>query len=307
MLELKNVSVSFSSTGYTRAVKNVSLNISEKKNMILIGETGSGKSVLLQAILRLLPPTAIVSGEIILGKKNLLELSEKQMQKIRGALIGYIPQGNAFAMNPLLKIGFQVGESLIEHKGMSKYQAFQESIRLLERFELGNEKNLVQEYPYILSGGMRQRVMIAMGIAAGAPILLADEPTKGLDQNKIFRVVHAFQSLHEQSILCVTHDLKFAQAIGDQICVMYAANQMEIADNNDFFSQPLHPYSQALLNSQPEKGLKCDIGFAPSREHAKQYGCIFSGNCPQREARCQNEPPMITIGTRKVRCWKYVS
>lgn len=305
MLQIKNLTVWFTSNGITEAIRDVSLDVADKKKTMLVGETGSGKSVLLLAILRLLPPTASVSGQVLLDGTNLFSLTNRELCSIRGVKIGYIPQGGGNSMNPLLKVGYQVGESLREHKGYTKKKALAEAVRLLKKFYLGNEEQIVKVYPHMLSGGMRQRTMIAMGIAAGAPILLADEPTKGLDPLRIKSVEEAFEMLKDQTLLCVTHDLQFARRIGDYICIMYASCQMEYSSVSDFFEKPLHPYSKALLAAQPENGLQCSIGFAPSRENLHKYGCVFYDSCDQHLECCKKIPPMFDVGNRKVRCWLY--
>ena len=162
MLEIKNVSVQFSDESDVQAVEDVSLTVAEGQKIALVGETGSGKSVLLLAILRLLPETAIVKGQVLYKGEDLLRLKKKQLNKIRGAEISYVPQGGGGSMNPLLKVGFQVGEPLMEHKGFTKKQAVQRSVELLKMFRLGNEEQLVHAYPHTFSGGMRQRAMMAM-------------------------------------------------------------------------------------------------------------------------------------------------
>lgn len=307
MLEIQNLSVNFSSSGDTAAVQDVSFAVENGHTTVMVGETGSGKSVLLLAILRLLPPTACVSGKVLLDGADLLAVPEKKMTKIRGARIGYVPQGGGGSMNPLLRVGLQVGEPLMEHRGYSKTQAIEASVSLLREFQLGDEEKLVRAYPHQLSGGMRQRAMIAMGVAADAEVLFADEPTKGLDQDRVDLVVDAFDRLEEKTILCVTHDLAFAEQVADDICVMYAAYLMETCSKEDFFSDPLHPYSKALLLSQPKYGLQCEIGFAPPREAGDRTGCPFYGSCPDRMECCREKPPMVELGARKVRCWRYAN
>lgn len=307
MLEIENLSVSFSSSGETLAVQDVSFRVEAGHTTVMVGETGSGKSVLMLAVLQLLPPTASVTGSAFLDGVNLLTLPEKKMSKIRGAKIGYIPQSGGGSMNPLLRVGFQVGEPLMEHRGYSKKEAEKASVSLLRQFGLGEEEAVARAYPHQLSGGMRQRAMIAMGAAADAPILFADEPTKGLDSQRVELVVEAFARLTGKTILCVTHDLEFAEAISDEIAVMYAAYLVELSTKEAFFAEPLHPYSKALLFSQPKYGLQCTIGFAPPREAEGKSGCPFFKCCPERGERCKQMPPMVSVGTRKVRCWLYAT
>ncbi|MCF0120542.1 MAG: ABC transporter ATP-binding protein [Oscillospiraceae bacterium] len=171
---------------------------------------------------------------------------------------------------------------------------------------MGSEEQWARAYPHMLSGGMKQRAMIAMGVAAGAKTILADEPTKGLDSDRIESVIECFNMLKDETVLCVTHDVNFARAIGDNISVMYAAQQLEYAERDDFFSCPLHPYSQAIIAAMPENGLQCTVGFAPPHTEYSRLICRFAERCPQCSDRCLNEmPPMINLDGHHVRCWQY--
>ena len=305
MLDIKNVSVKFNSSSQVSAVEDVNMFIEPNSKNVLIGETGSGKSVLLLTILKLLPPSAQISGKIMFENRNLLDMKEKELEKIRGSKIAYIPQGSGNSLNPLLKIGFQVGEPMIEHNGLNKKNAICKSKELLKKFHLGREDEIVKSYPNMLSGGMKQRTMVAMGISAGANLILADEPTKGLDCNRISMVADCFNSLDNITILCVTHDINFAMSIGENISVMYAAQQVEATTKDEFFKNPLHPYSKAMLNAMPENGLICNVGFAPSHDLYLDSGCRFSHRCEFRTDKCAVTPPMFEKRGHKVRCWLY--
>ncbi|NMA11790.1 MAG: ABC transporter ATP-binding protein [Chloroflexi bacterium] len=305
MLAIKDLSVEFMTDHKVKAVDRVSLNIRKGTNTTIIGETGSGKSVLILSILRLLPPSAKITGKVIFENSDLFQMSKKETELIRGRKISYIPQGSGNALNPLLIIGYQVAEPMIVHKMITKKQAPQRSIDLLKRFNLGNEERRIHDYPHTLSGGMKQRVLVAMGISAGAGLILADEPTKGLDKSRVFMVVDCFQQLKSETILCVTHDLDFAQVIGDYVAVMYAAQIVEYSKKDDFFSKPLHPYSEALINSMPENGLKALKGFAPPHDTYSYSGCRFFERCSFKSDRCRSDPPLVEFGIRQVRCWKY--
>lgn len=306
MLDIQNVSVKFSSASEVGAVEDVSLTLQKGTKTALIGETGSGKSVLLLAIMKLLPATAEISGSVLLEGTDLLRLSEEELETIRGDRISYIPQGGGNGLNPLMRIGMQIGEPLIDHRGYSKKKAIAQSVELLRRFRLGKEETWVRAYPHMLSGGMRQRAMIAMGIAAGSRVILADEPTKGLDQDRIQGVAECFQYLQSETLLCVTHDVNFAASVGEYISVMYAAQQLEYAKKEAFFERPLHPYSQAILDAMPERGLKSNIGFAPPHDAYSVKGCRFSDRCPYKNNLCdEKKPPFIDVKGHKVRCWQY--
>lgn len=310
MLEFKNVSVRFRGTGSLLAVDDVTLSLPKGSRTAIIGETGSGKSVLLLAALRLLPEGAVVSGSVCLDGENLLHVGKKRLQHIRGGVISYIPQGGGASMNPLLKIGFQVGEPLIEHRQKTKKEAMAESVRLLRRFNLHDEERVAHDYPHALSGGMRQRVMIAMGMAAGPSILFADEPTKGLDQRRIELVEESLQQLKNETLLCVTHDMGFAGRISDAICVMYAAQQVELGTSKEILEDPLHPYTQDMLSAMPENGMVYHgkVGALSRAEYiGGGGGCRYRDRCLYCSGKCQEKPPFAEVGNRKVRCWRYVA
>ena len=309
MLEIDRVSVEFAGAG-VRAVDDVSLTLPEGSRTAIVGETGSGKSVLLTAILRLLPADARISGDVRLNGESILQADKKRLRQIRGGLISYVPQGGGGSMNPLLRIGFQVGEPLMIHRGFSRRRAAEAAIPLLERFSLSPGRKLARAYPHMFSGGMRQRAMVAMGISAGAGILLADEPTKGLDERRVRMVEEAFASLREETLLCVTHDILFAGAVSDRLCVMYAAQQLEYGDTAEILARPLHPYTRDLVNAMPEKGMHYeDRGFAPPHGSYfnEEAGCRYRDRCRECTEKCARTPPLAEAEGRKVRCWKYAA
>lgn len=308
MLDIRNINIVFGSTLNPPAVDNMSIKVNQYDKTVIIGETGSGKSVLILALLKMLPSSAIVSGSAIYKNDNILEFNEKQIRKIRGAKISYIPQGSGNGMNPLLRVGFQISEALMEHKKVKYKDALSESISLLKKFDLGDEKKIIGSYPYMLSGGMKQRILITMGIVADAEVIFADEPTKGLDQRRIDMVIDSFKQLQNKTILCVTHDLRFAKEIATNISVMYSAQQIEFARKDEFFNEPLHPYSKSLIEALPENGLNSNLGFAPPKgSYILDESCKFIDRCLYKTNRCLKSPPMIDLGMRKVRCWKYAN
>ncbi len=306
MLELEHISVCFTSGHSVQAVEDISLKIPDGSKIAIVGETGSGKSVLLLAILRLLPENAVVSGSARIDGEEIFEMSPKRLNTIRGGVISYVPQGGGGSLNPLYSIGFQVGEPLMEHRGYKRKQAFAASIPLLKRFQIGNEERRARDYPHTFSGGMRQRAMIAMGISAHARILFLDEPTKGLDGKRIHRVEEALKLLREETILCVTHDLHFAVRTSRFLCVMYEGQQVEYGTTQEIWDNPLHPYTQAMLDALPENGMKYQNGLTtePPKKTAVQ-GCRYRYRCPYREIRCDRMPPLFKVGERKVRCFRY--
>lgn len=304
-LVLNDVSVTFRSGHSVQAVKNVEFEVKEKEKIAIVGETGSGKSILLLSILRLLPQNAEISGEILFQGKDLLKIRKKEMTHIRGSRIAYIPQGSGNSLNPLYNVGTQVAEPMVEHLGMNKKEGFHKAVELLKWFKIGNEEAMAKKYPHMYSGGMRQRALIAMGIGAGASMILADEPTKGLDEQRISLVVESFCMLRDKTILCVTHDINFARRISDRICVMYAASQVELGVTEEVLRDPLHPYTKDLIASMPENGLKYFPGFAISHDAYDSMGCKYAPRCRYRHEKCMKMPPFFHVGNRRVRCWKY--
>lgn len=304
MMELKDLNVSFS--GEVVAIDHVNLKVPDGKNTVIIGESGSGKSVLLSAILRILPPSAQVTGSVLLDGKDILTVGEKEMAEIRKTRLAYIPQGGGNSMNPLLTVGYQIAEPLMEKEKTKKRQAFTDAITWMKKLHLGNEEQLAVSYPHTLSGGMRQRALIAMGAISGAQVLLADEPTKGLDGERVETVTDLFQELKERTLLCVSHDLNFVRAVADYVCVMYASQMVELCTCSEFFEGPLHPYSRLTLEAMPENGLKANMGFAPNHKEYAKLGCHFYDRCPYHRERCRTAPPMVEKAGRKVRCWNYV-
>lgn len=304
MLEITNLTVSF---GSSKAIDSVNFTVKDRSNTVVIGESGSGKSVMLSAILQILPPAASVSGSVLLNGTELLALPPKQMRKLRGNDISYIPQGSGTSMNPLLTVGYQVAEPLMEKQKADRKTALAKAIDWMRSLNLGNEVALAAAYPHTLSGGMRQRALIAMGAISGAPVLLADEPTKGLDGERIETVTELFSQLSDRTILCVSHDLNFVKAIADEVCVMYASQMVESCRAEAFFEAPLHPYSRMILMAMPENGLQAAVGFAPPQADRLKNCCRFYDRCPDRSERCKEAPPMVTVGERKVRCWRYAN
>ncbi len=300
LLELIDLKVHFKTdSGIVRAVDGVSLEVLEGEMFVLVGESGSGKSVLAQAILRLLPKNAEVKGKVVFRGRNLLELSENEMRSIRGKEIAWIPQCQT-ALNPVLKVGFQCAEPLMEHFSMKKGSALARIVRLFDFLGIGGRIN---DYPHQFSGGMRQRMLVAMGVSTDPKLIIADEPTKGLDATKREQVVELFQKV-EKTMLIITHDLQFAEKLADRVAVMYCGEIVEISPAKDFFSNPLHPYSQGLLNSLPSRGLNPIPGFQPSLLHPPA-GCRFEERCPHFSEKCKQRPPLVRVGDRSIRCWLY--
>ncbi len=302
MLEIEDLKVYFrTNAGIVKAVDDVSFEVRKGENFTIIGESGSGKSVLAQAILRLLPKNAEICGRIIFNGKDLLKLSEKEMRRIRGKEIAWIPQSQT-SLNPVLNVGFQCAEPLMEHFRMDKKSAFARIIRIFEFLGIGG--NRIREYPHQFSGGMRQRVLVAMGISADPKLIIADEPTKGLDASKRSQIVELFRKIGDKTMLIITHDINFAENLADRIAVMYCGKIVEVSPAKEFFREPLHPYSRGLLDSLPSRGLKPIKGFQPSMINPPK-GCRFRERCEFAREICKDEPPLISLNGRFVRCWLY--
>ena len=206
-------------------------------------------------------------------------------------------------MNPLMTVGEQVSEPLVEHSGLKKDEALQKAKAWMERLGLTPADKLARAYPHTLSGGMRQRALMAMGAAGGARILLADEPTKGLDEKRIAEVEKLLLSMDDRTLLCVSHDIRFASRIADTVCVMYGGKTVEVAPAKAFFKKPKHPYSKMLLEALPENGLNCPGGYAPSID--KRFACAFANRCPQASGKCFETPEMVRVEQHNVRCHLY--
>ena len=317
LLEVKNLKTYFyTEEGVVPAVDGLSFNLDEGETLAIVGESGCGKSVTSLSILRIVasPPGKIESGEILYEGQDLLKKSEKEMRKIRGNEISMIFQEPLTSLNPVFTVGTQIGESLRLHQGMSKEEARKKSIEMLTLVGIPAPNKVIDDYPHQLSGGMRQRVMIAMALACNPKILIADEPTTALDvtiQAQILQLLGKIKSETKTAIILITHDLGIVAQIAQNVMVMYAGQAVEYADVHTIFKNPLHPYTVGLLKSIPVMGEQRDSlysikGNIPS---AKDYpkGCRFSPRCEYATEKCALEQPhLITLPNRhKVCCWKY--
>ena len=301
MLQICELSIRFGKG--PEVSSDVSFTINDRDRFVLIGETGSGKSVLMLAALGLLPRTAVTTGQIFYNEKELLSASKQELNQLLGIKISYIPQGSGNGLNPLLTIGRQMDEMISRRKKLPKSELEAASSKFLEAFGFPEPRRLRRAFPFMLSGGMRQRVLIAMAAAADAELILADEPTKGLDSGRISLVADSFRTLYDRTVFCVTHDIRFAKEIGTKIAVAYASQIVEIASKDDFFNKPLHPYAQAMTAALPENGFQVQSGFAPPRSEDTETGCRFISRCSYKNQKCHKMPPLTDLGSRKVRCW----
>jgi peptide/nickel transport system ATP-binding protein len=308
LLRVSNLKVVFpTEDGLVRAVDKMDLDMSNKEKLGLIGESGCGKTVFGQAIMRLLDDTAEVTGCIVFHGKDLYSLDCESIRKIRGKKIGMILQNPSASMNPSLTVGSQISEVLVLHKAMSKKTAWDKTIRLLSQVRISEPGKRAKEYPHQYSGGMKERAVIAMGIASEPALIIADEPTKGLDVTVKRNIVKLLKEMtEEKAMLIITHDLDVAEEVCDRIAVMYAGELVEIAPKSLMFEKQLHPYVQGFFASMPDRGLRPIRGMSPSLIHLPE-GCRFHPRCDLARKRCEKEhPKMVQLDDcRCVRCFLY--
>ena len=315
VLEVKNLKTYFyTDEGVIPAVDGVDFNLARGETLAIVGESGCGKSVTSLSILRLIanPPGRIIDGEILYNGKNLLSLTEKEMRSVRGNDISMIFQEPMTSLNPVFPVGKQIMESLTFHQHMTKEQARERAIEMLRLVEIPNPEKCIHNYPHQLSGGMRQRVMIAMALACNPKILIADEPTTALDvtiQAQILKLMAGLQEKTQTSIILITHDLGIVAQIARNVMVMYAGEEVEYADVRTIFKDPRHPYTIGLLKSIPSINEERDTlytikGMVPSPRDLPK-GCRFAPRCEHACQRCLEErPPIFDVGNgHRVRCW----
>ena len=315
VLEVKNLKTYFyTDEGEIPAVDGVDFSLERGETLAIVGESGCGKSVTSLSILRLIatPPGKIVDGEILYNGRDLLKLSEKEMRSVRGNDISMIFQEPMTSLNPVFTVGKQIMESLIYHQNMTKEQARERAIEMLRLVDIPNPEKCINNYPHNLSGGMRQRVMIAMALACNPKVLIADEPTTALDvtiQAQILKLMAELQKKTETGIILITHDLGIVAQIARNVMVMYAGEAVEYADVRSIFKDPRHPYTIGLLKSIPsihetQDELYTIKGMVPSPKNLPK-GWLFAPRCEYATERClQERPPLVDIGEgRKLRCW----
>ncbi len=304
LLSIRNLEVYFPlPDGTVHVLDSIDLDLEDEEKLALIGETGSGKTVLGRAIVRLLPPGAHIHGEILYNKRNLLDLAPAEMRQIRGREIAIILQNPASSMNPVLTVGNQIKEAVQVRWGLTGRPAYRQVINLLER--VGLPLRAAVGYPHQLSGGMRQRALVALGLALHPRLLIADEPTKGLDSPLRAQIVRLLKDVLEDgmSLFLITHDLPAARELAETVAVMYAGQIVEYGRADRIFAQPRHPYTLGLLASHPSRGLKAIPGIAPSLTNLP-VGCRFHPRCADAREICRYKaPPFLEITKgHKVRC-----
>lgn len=316
LLEVNDLHFSFHTNGgEIQAVRGVSFHVDRGEILAIVGESGCGKSVTAQSIMGMIPKTygSIKEGEISFKGKDLINFSKKQYQRIRGSEIGMIFQDPMSALNPTMKIGRQIDEVLIKHKNLSKKEAKQKTIELLQQVGIPDSFNRYSEYPYEFSGGMRQRVAIAMALACDPELIIADEPTTALDvtiQAQILDLLKTIQTERNSSIILITHDLGVVAEVADRVAVMYAGIVIESGKVNEIFEEPKHPYTLGLLQSVPrieilETERLVPIEGAPPDLFSPPKGCPFAERCPYTMEVCVEHMPKIESITEShhVSCW----
>ncbi|WP_195781196.1 ABC transporter ATP-binding protein [Priestia megaterium] len=304
LLEVKNLQTAFSiNDSWHNAVDDVSFQVGRKRIVGVVGESGCGKSVLSLSVIGLLPKvnSQIRSGSVLFNGKNLTHLSEDEMNDVRGKDISMIFQEPMTSLNPVLTIGYQLQEVLFNHMNISKAEAREKSIALLKSVGISRSEKLIDEYPHQLSGGMRQRVMIAMAVACQPKLLIADEPTTALDvtvQAQILELLKEIQESNDMSIIMITHDLGVVAEMCDEVIVMYGGKIVEHTDVDTLFYAPKHPYTKALLHSIPRMEDDVEVlntikGIVPSLVNMPRTGCRFVNRCSHAMEDCSSVTPVL--------------
>lgn len=304
ILKIKNLNLEFRlESGNYQALQDVNLELKKGETLAIVGESGCGKTLTAMSVLNLIPNTAVItSGEIFYQGKDLLLLIPEKIQKIRGKHIALIPQDPMTSLNPLYTIGNQLLEVIKLHQGLTGKSAEIKAIQALAQVKIPNPQERMKNYPHEFSGGMRQRVIIAMALACNADIIIADEPTTALDvtvQAQIMELLKEIKEKYQTSIILISHDLGLVAENSDKIAVMYAGSVVEYSENKELFNNPKHPYTKALLRSLPDintEKLKTMKGQPPSIKD-KITGCAFSPRCESK----------IEICTKKIPCLKKIN
>jgi peptide/nickel transport system ATP-binding protein len=319
LLEIKNLTCSFQSDeGAVRAVDNVSFSIAEGETLGLVGESGCGKTVTALSIMQLIPrpPGKIEEGAILYQGQDLMALKDKQMQRIRGNEISMIFQEPMSSLNPVFTCGYQIEEAVVLHQKVGKREAEKRTLEMLELVKIPDPRRCVKSYPHQLSGGMRQRVMIAMALSCNPRLLIADEPTTALDvtiQAQILDLLRDLQERFNMAILIITHDLGVIAETARRVVVMYAGKVMEIGEVIEVFRNPLHPYTIGLKASIPRLAAKGErLAVIPGKVPDPTdfpHGCRFSDRCKYAEYQCDSGDIELREAApgHWVRCWKNIS
>jgi oligopeptide/dipeptide ABC transporter ATP-binding protein len=316
VLSLEDLVVEFDTLGgKVQAVRGVSYEVHAGETLAVVGESGCGKSVTVQAMMGLvpMPPGRIVSGSAKLLGQELIGLSQTELNRVRGANMGMIFQDPMTSLNPTMKIGDQIAETLVVHRGLSRTDGLREAVRLLERTRIPEATQRVRQYPFEFSGGMLQRVMIAMSLACKPKLLIADEPTTALDvtiQDQVLELMKELQREDEMAIVLITHDLGVVARMADRVAVMYAGEVIESGSAEDVFYRSAHPYTEGLRGAMPDlhehgKDHLSAIPGSPPDLFSPPRGCAYHPRCPNAMQLCaQHSPPRFDLDeTHHAHCW----
>lgn len=315
LLDIKNLhTYFFTDNGIIKSVDGVDITLKKGSTLGIVGESGSGKSVTALSVMNLLMGTKgkLVDGSIHLDGKDIVNISDEDKRKLRGKEIAMIFQEPMTSLNPVLKIGDQISEAIMEHFKISKKEALAKTIDILEKIGIPRAERIVNEYPFQLSGGMRQRIMIAMALVCDPKVLIADEPTTALDvtiQAQILDLMNELKKMVGTSVMFITHDLGVIAEICDEVVVMYCGRVVESGDVLSIFKNPRHPYTEGLLKSIPKLGQRVEVldsipGNVPNPKYMP-HGCKFEPRCSKSFDKCrEEEPPFFTYPNgQKSRCW----
>ena len=313
LLHVEDLVLHFKTAGGTvQAVDGVDFDLDIHRAVVILGESGCGKSSLAKAILRLLPRNIeAYSGKVYLQGKDIMELGEEEFRlNVRWVQMSLVPQAAMNALNPVLRVGDQVAEPAMVHLGVSKEEALTQARRMFQH--VGVPDDFLSRYPFELSGGMRQRVALAMALVTSPSLVVLDEPTSALDlltQANIMNVLKRIKQELGTSFILITHDVATSSELADEVAIMYAGQIVEVGEAKDFFPAPLHPYSKMLMDSVPKLRSDADpifiTGQPPSLVNLPAQ-CRFAPRCPFRFEKCDEEPPMVLKEGRKVKCWLHV-
>jgi len=307
LLTVENLTIAFPDAvnGDRPVVDRLSLDVEAGENVAIVGATGSGKSLLLLSLLGLLPNRARIHGRIIIAGEDIETMDAGRLRFHRGVTAAYVPQGSGGALNPVLGVVRQVAERMRVHRKMGRNDAYLLAADKLNAVGLPETARRFHTYSHQLSGGMRQRALVAMALAGEPDLVLADEPTKGLDPKTKDEIISLFKKLVGETLLVVTHDLAFARELQGSIIVMFAGMVMEAAPASHLFRSPLHPYTRALITAQPIMGMHVESVDGGSAALHQPGGCPYRRLCPRAVACCDRPPSLKTVGDRQVRCWQY--
>ncbi len=321
LLDVKNLKTYFfTDEGVVRAVDGVDLHIDKGETLGVVGESGCGKSVTALSVMKLIPqpPGKIVDGQITYNGANLVDLAPNKMRKIRGKEISMVFQEPMTSLNPVFTVGEQIAEAIRLHEGLGRREAMDKTVDMLKLVHIPNAERRVKEYPHQLSGGMRQRIMIAMALSCNPKLLIADEPTTALDvtiQAQILELLNELKSKLRMAVMLITHDMGVIAETAQRVVVMYAAKVAEEAPVGDLFKEPLHPYTQGLLRSIPRidlaaterRRLETIPGTVPTLRGDIAPGCRFAPRCPFVKSVCTEKDPVLkeVKPGHKVACWLY--